>query len=614
MKIKTKLTLALLVIALVPLLGASVASYLVARSSLKKQELNQLESLASIQKSRLESLMAQDRERLALLQSRTALRSSLRAFVQSPDPALRASLEQILVDARASSASFKKIHLLGMDGTVIASTEPTMVGTSQAGKDFFEEGKSGDSVDIFFKDEDGGLMHYLSGPLSIDNQAMGVLVVESDAGDLVALAGDYTGLGRTGETVLAKTTPQGDALYLTPLRFNRDAALELIVPRERQNVPINNALAGREQLMTEAEDYRGVPVLAATRYVEDPGWGLVVKLDASEAFSPVNNLGVFLLVLLVLVVLLVVASSLMISRAITRPIAVLTDAALSVSAGDLSRRAEVSTSDEIGALASAFNRMTDDLVEARADLERKVEERTAELELANAELEGYAHTVSHDIKGPLTAVNLAAAMLHDHIQACEVGSKHPELVESIEVVLKNTEKSFDLIDDLLALAEAGQVPADVSVVEVSQVMERILEERSRVLETKGVAVVTDPDLGRVRANPTQVYQLFSNLVGNAVKHNTNPDPRVEVSYLGDDEDGAHRYLVRDNGPGIRHEDMDRLFIPFFKGTTGETGVGLATVDKIVKVYRGTIRVYNDGGACFEFTLYDLEGGGPPRQD
>ena len=73
--------------------------------------------------------------------------------------------------------------------------------------------------------------------------------------------------------------------------------------------------------------------------------------------------------------------------------------------------------------------------------------------------------------------------------------------------------------------------------------------------------------------------------------------------------GLHKYLVRDSGPGIPPENLDKIFTPFFKGErTGETGIGLSTAKRIVDVYGGAIRAYNDGGACFEISLrdYDLE--------
>ena len=87
------------------------------------------------------------------------------------------------------------------------------------------------------------------------------------------------------------------------------------------------------------------------------------------------------------------------------------------------------------------------------------------------------------------------------------------------------------------------------------------------------------------------------------------EPVVEITRLEMDEaSGASRYLVRDNGPGIPEEHLDDVFIPFFKGKSGDSGIGLAIVDKVVKVYRGEVRAYNDNGACFEFTLRDFEPG------
>ena len=128
----------------------------------------------------------------------------------------------------------------------------------------------------------------------------------------------------------------------------------------------------------------------------------------------------------------------------------------------------------------------------------------------------------------------------------------------------------------------------------------------RVLKIKIVIgpVKVGDDLGSVRANPTHIYQIFANLISNAIKHNDNENPVIEVSCLGDDEEGLHRYLIRDNGSGIPPEDLGRIFLPFVRGKTGETGIGLTTVEKIVAVYSGEIRAYNDNGACFELTLKD----------
>jgi signal transduction histidine kinase len=303
---------------------------------------------------------------------------------------------------------------------------------------------------------------------------------------------------------------------------------------------------------------------------------------------------------------IIVLFSLILARRFTQPLTELTEAARAISDGDLSRRAKVTSNDEIGELAGAFNKMTVDLAEARGNLERKVEERTEELATANAELEGYAFTVSHDLKGPLSAAHLAEQILRDQL-ARPVEHQDKEVIrESSDIMERNLKKSFQLVDDLLTLAEAGQVPARVQSVDVSAVVQTVLNERQSALDETGTRVTAAADLGQVEGDQTQLYQVFTNLIGNSLKHNTSSVPTMDVSYLGKGEDGAHHYLVRDNGPGIPPESVDRLFEAFFKGDTGETGIGLATVKKIIRVYGGEIRAYNDGGACFEFTIRDLD--------
>jgi signal transduction histidine kinase len=605
MKIKTKLTVALLLIALVPLVVVSVVSFMVTRHSMTHQFLNQLDSLATVQASRVETVVEQQKERLSLLTSRTALRNNLKAFNQTQDEQTRAQISQILQDARSSVATFKDIHVLNPQGIVVASTNPSRIGADLSDEEIFTRGRSAGVVDIFFKDKSGSLMQYLAGPLKLDDELLGVIAVESDPKYLLKITTDYTGLGKTGETVLAMRDSKGNPVFITPLRFDRKAALRQIVPEEKDNMPIIESFSGINTLMENAVDYRGEPVLAATRYIIDPGWGLVTKIDRSEAFDPVNILGILLIGIVSAALATIVLFSLIFARKFTEPLIELTEAAQAVSEGDLSVQASVTSDDEIGQLAAAFNKMTGDLLEARADLERKVEDRTAELAAANAELEGYARTVSHDLKGPLSAVNIAAHLLREQLALPVEHQDSKEFAESFDIMERNLTKSFDLIDDLLALAEAGQVPSHVHPVDVSSVVQTILNERKSMLEEREIQVKAAPDLGHVVGDQTQIYQLFTNLIGNSIKHNTRDEPTIEVLYMGEDEGGAHRYIIRDNGPGIPPESIERLFVPFFKGETGETGIGLTIVDKIIKVYSGKIRAYNDNGACFEFTINDL---------
>jgi signal transduction histidine kinase len=237
--------------------------------------------------------------------------------------------------------------------------------------------------------------------------------------------------------------------------------------------------------------------------------------------------------------------------------------------------------------------------------ERKKAER--ELKRINAELEGFAHTVSHDLKGPISTIMGANLVLQNVLRKSEEGEAsrfEEDIYELLEIIDTGVNKAKTLIDEILTLAEAGQLPEVVSDVVVSEVVKTILEERAGDIQEKGITVHVDDSLGSVRANHTHIYQIFSNLIGNAIKHNDSENPVIEVSFLGDDEKGLHQYLVRDNGSGIAPDDLDTIFLPFARGETGETGIGLSTVEKIVGVYSGEIRAYNNRGACFRFTLKD----------
>jgi PAS domain S-box-containing protein len=231
-----------------------------------------------------------------------------------------------------------------------------------------------------------------------------------------------------------------------------------------------------------------------------------------------------------------------------------------------------------------------------------------ELRSLNRELEGFAETVSHDLRTPLTSIKLAgdtlARMWRKREQVEELG---PEIERIAEVISLSASQAETLIEDLLQLAGAGQQPEEVLPVDISRVVARVLEERSAMIEERGTGVEADESLGIVRANPSHMYQLFGNIVDNAIRHNRNPEPVARVRYLGSD-DGGHHYSVEDNGPGIPPEDRENVFLPFFKGEGGSTGIGLAIVRKLVNLYDGSIEIAGDVASRFDFTINDLPNG------
>ncbi len=221
---------------------------------------------------------------------------------------------------------------------------------------------------------------------------------------------------------------------------------------------------------------------------------------------------------------------------------------------------------------------------------------------ANAELQGFAHTVSHDLKNPLSAISLACETLGLLIERPDTKQTRDYIKDIAGTIGVSALRATALIQDLLALAEAGQSPNEVARVDVEKVLLTVLEDMAPTIAKKKVKIKIDKNLGKLNANPAQVYQVFSNLIGNAVIHSDSANPEIEVSNIGGHGAEGHSYRVRDNGSGITESILDSVFLPFSKGANGQTGIGLAIVEKIVKTYHGEVRAYNDDGAVFEVTF------------
>ncbi|MHB8897070.1 MAG: PAS domain S-box protein, partial [Candidatus Geothermincolia bacterium] len=230
-----------------------------------------------------------------------------------------------------------------------------------------------------------------------------------------------------------------------------------------------------------------------------------------------------------------------------------------------------------------------------------------ELQRINTELEGFAHSVSHDLRGPLSSVVLAVELLRDAVLESDTEVMRREVKDAERSIRRSVQRSYRLIDDLLSLAESGQQPVSPAEVNITDLVISILEENAPELEDHRVSFDMSDDLGVIRASQTHMYQLFSNLIMNAVLHNSSSSPEVKVLHLGTDSQERVIYRVCDNGRGIDEDDLENIFKPFFKkGGSSRTGVGLAIVDKVTGLYGGYIRAFNDNGACFEFAIKDWD--------
>ncbi len=232
---------------------------------------------------------------------------------------------------------------------------------------------------------------------------------------------------------------------------------------------------------------------------------------------------------------------------------------------------------------------------------RRFEEHLAR---KNAELEHYVDAVSHDLRSPLVSL-LGFSRLLEEDYGERLDEKGRHFLKRIHEAGRTME---GLIQDLLELSRIGKTGPSCCWVDPREVLLQLQAELKPRLDTADVALSLPDDPPLVRCDRTRLYQLFSNLVGNALDHMGETDsPRIEVS-LGANGAGHHG-CVRDNGRGIDPSHHARIFEVFQslgprRGGRRGTGVGLAIVKKIVETQGGRIWVESvpGRGAAFHFTL------------
>jgi two-component system, sensor histidine kinase and response regulator len=237
-----------------------------------------------------------------------------------------------------------------------------------------------------------------------------------------------------------------------------------------------------------------------------------------------------------------------------------------------------------------------------AALERRVRERTAELEAANSELEAFSYSVSHDLRAPLRHINGFAELLAESVATTLSETDRHYL----NLILNSVGKMSRLIDDLLDFSRMGRAEMRRTQVNLHDLVEKVIEELQP--ETEGRNIVWKKGLlPQVQADPSLLRQVFSNLLFNAIKYTRPRNPaEIEIGCKIEPEETV--IFVRDNGVGFDMQYADKLFGVFQRLHSEEefegTGIGLANVRRIIGRHGG--RTWAQGkvneGATFYFSL------------
>ena len=228
-------------------------------------------------------------------------------------------------------------------------------------------------------------------------------------------------------------------------------------------------------------------------------------------------------------------------------------------------------------------------LELRGSLSRRISERD--------ELEAAIHTVAHDLRSPLGTMLGYAELLEDLVE----DSQQATFARTIR---QAGERLSTQIDKMLAVYRVTSQPIEPARVDLSVLAQQVVEDQLRRAGDRSVTATVRPGLVAV-ADPALAHLMFENLIGNAFKYSGRA-PHAEISVTGTSADGVTTVVVADNGAGFDPADADRLFHPLtrlhhtrdFEGT----GLGLASVARIVALHGGTITATGSPGKGATFTV------------
>jgi PAS domain S-box-containing protein len=278
---------------------------------------------------------------------------------------------------------------------------------------------------------------------------------------------------------------------------------------------------------------------------------------------------------------------------------------IEVTAGPLKDRHGI-VSGGVAAFRDVTQRRIDEreILKLNDELEIRVQERTAQLETANKELESFSYSVSHDLRAPLRHIGGFSKMLVE-----EFGDTlDPVARHYLDRIQAGTQKMGQLVDELLNLAKVGRHAVHRREIDLNQIVEDVIAMLEPDIEGRDVQWMIS-DLPSVECDAVLVKQIFQNLLANAIKFTRGRTPAViQIDHQVSVEEGQTIFMVRDNGIGFNMKYVGKLFGVFQRLHRPEdfegTGIGLATVQRIVQKHGGLVWAEGEveKGACFYFTL------------
>jgi len=648
LSIGKKILLSLMAVSMIPLI---VTGFIVARVAERSVKEEVIRGLTSLSESTLENFadhLRSEKELVTMLSETPAVINAMGWYEwASKQKDLELDYESLDVQYRPlfqvyNQSAFNGIYLITTTGDIVFSFSRK----EDIGKNLFKGlYKDTELASVYKKAKTSSKTEvsqfkvfpltkkpatFIAAPLWAGKRVMGFVVFKLDTMAIYKYVMDYTGLGKTGEIVLAELDGE-DIVFAAPLRHDPGAAFKRKVRiGSKEALPMQRALQ-RQKGSGISIDYRGKKTIAVWSYFAPLRLGLVIKQDTSEAFASVAYIRRLAIIVGLITLLLVVTLSALVAKSIASPIKKLHAGVEKVGAGDLSFKVGTTSRDEIGQLSRAFDEMTanlgritasrDDLDKEIAErkraeeglreseerlrdysknLEKTVEQRTDELKSIQAQLlvkerlaaiGRLSSSVGHELRNPLGVIGNSVYYLNMKLKDRDGNiSKHLGILE------REVRRSNRIISDLLDFSRARS--PELRSGDINGLIRETLED-IKIPENITVDMDGMEDLPAFLFDADQIHQLIVNLITNALQAMADGGT---LSIRTCTKGGFAVLCFEDTGVGIPAEDTKKIFEPLYTTRAVGTGLGLSIVKGIVERHNGTITVESKAGEGTVFTV------------
>jgi signal transduction histidine kinase len=662
--IRTRLLVMFVLLVVLPALAISTTSALLGLQSGHQQVVNQLRSVATLKKEQIQTWMSNLQTHLAsVIYPHDVPRLVEPLLEESPDSLhyqvayteLRAQFLAGIADRDPETTPlFEEIFLMDTQGRVILSTDKEREGENHSIQVYFVEGLRQAYLRPLSAFTTQGRNAIIASQPVVDQQGKvkGVLAGRASQSKLSEVMRQRAGLGETGETYLVGS----NFILLTESRFvNQDQKIVKVTSEG-----VQQALDTRTYGHGIYTNYRNVKVIGFYHWLPQLDMVILAEQERAEALQAIYTTLVVNIGVAIIAALIAVVVGLLISRDIAASLANLSRTATRIADGDLDLTTSIRRSDEIGALAQAFDSMTTQLRGLIGNLEHRVVELNQareeasqareEAEAANRAKSTFLANMSHELRTPLNAIIGYSEILQE--EAEEDGLT--DFVDDLKKIATAGNHLLALVSDVLDLSkiEAGKMTIYPESFDVAELVHDVVVTAQPLLEKNHnhLELCCTDALGSMYADQTKVRQVLFNLVSNAAKFTEQGTITITVLRQDAPDEAmrpvhapAHRhdmddvlngeaeravwnevfadlladsactawiiFRVTDTGIGMSPQQVQNLFQSFTQGdasTTrkyGGTGLGLAISRRFCQLMGGDIYVESTLNSGSTFTVY-----------